>query len=630
MSILTSSALVQECSYNGFTFDPEYTLTTDVQIRPVPDKAGRTIIYNEYTISLRTKIFDVTGTTDAKVEQARVRLTKTGYRFVYRGRGMGGLEINVGSRKDVLWGPVPKVVGLKFFGGDRCVQLDWQVSIHIPDCPAAKFQFAPMEFSYRVEFHLRRNGRQNRVIAGELRIPNNRKSPGSRQLNDTPDAYRESIASPLARNFRREWGPWVIDESRTRLSFGWTDFEFDQSAFPEGIVYATASQRTHSSDVGLLQYVTTLRADYELAPGYSFLAAEKAFFQLVKDRFLGEDKVPPPKPPGNGGGNFIFPIPKPNANGVQANDSRPTFVPLHYEIDEPDLYGPPKAGFSLTFRIVSSSISTIIQNSGMFRPVPEADWTKWAASLKDSALHPRGWAQLRWTTGEDRIVDLCEVQTLGLPQSPSQGRHKLIELVGQPDPRMSWIIYEQQIVIEADSGVAEMRTLPEKELKPTKSGDFTAELVAGNHPFPGFGNPPRKAGHAQILELLRQLQEAELAGGFGNVGGSTPKPNSKKPDEGPTVQRRVNPSCTVYLVGRAMRVAYPIPCPRLEEIDDGGGEKIIPVLANRKDKGEGFVMGAIWNAIQPIYGAKWRLRYVLPKTPKGPIPPPPNPMLGSR
>ena len=102
--------------------------------------------------------------------------------------------------------------------------------------------------------------------------PSNRTAPGSRRINDSPDQYREKVATPVPVGFRREWAPWVVNEDRTVLSFGWTDSEFDQAVFPEGTVWAEASHRTHSSDVGFLQDVTTLRGEYEIAPGYDFRA----------------------------------------------------------------------------------------------------------------------------------------------------------------------------------------------------------------------------------------------------------------------------------------------------------------------------------------------------------------------
>lgn len=617
MGILSSSSVAAVTSYNGFVFDPDYTTTTQLVVTPVEDPAGRTTMYNEYRIRLRSYI---TGApTDAAVVAARQRLTKFGGAFVYGGtsRGVGTISLNTTSRRDVLYGPKPTLLALEPKGPNAC-RLDWEVMLRVPDCPAARYSFAPMALAYRVEFRIRRNGRTDRAVTGELRIPNNRKLPGSREILDSPDRYRETIPPPVPEGFRREWGPWQIDESRTRLSFGWTDSELDGSAFPPGVVDAKVSQTTRSTGPGMLQWETTIRAEYEALPGYEAVPLLH-WARVVKDRIVDAKK----------------------RLAAQPGKAPPTFVPVAFECSEPDLFHPGRQAFAVTYRVSGVGVRDILNASGMWRPVPDSDWKQWDYSLKESAHHPRGIARLKWTANEDRIVDLCGDEDGSDPYAPSKFGPS-----GMPPavvaPATSWLAYRNDVQVEADSGTTEMRQLPKLELKPTTPGELQSELrggaglpppavpytlpAIGQEPARGaadfggtYGGPPA-ADDARVRKALDDWNRTAGTTGFDALLAGRTDP--RKPEQGATVQQRGG-SVVVYMTGFAVRAGVEIPCPELKEVE---GET--PVPANRRDKGEGFVTGCVGNAGVPIFGARWRLRYTLKRIPTGPIPAPPNPLLG--
>ena len=140
--------------YNGYEFDSS-TVTTGVEIRPMQDAAGRTVTHCVYAITLQSKLSG--SATSAVVKDATARLTKQGGVFIYTGRGVGDLSINTGKVRDVMWGPVPRILSVKPLGG-QAVTLTWQVEVAIPTCGDAKYAFAPMEFCFKVTYDIDRAG----------------------------------------------------------------------------------------------------------------------------------------------------------------------------------------------------------------------------------------------------------------------------------------------------------------------------------------------------------------------------------------------------------------------------------------------------------------------------------------
>ena len=77
-------------------------------------------------------------------------------------------------------------------------------------------------------------------------IPNNRTNPALNYSYDNPDKYRDKVSPPVPFGFRREWGDWNIDPSRTELSFSWVDKEFGRNVYPPGIVSVKASHNVRT------------------------------------------------------------------------------------------------------------------------------------------------------------------------------------------------------------------------------------------------------------------------------------------------------------------------------------------------------------------------------------------------
>lgn len=174
----------------------------------------------------------------------------------------------------------------------------------------------------------------------------------------------------------------------------------------------------------------------------------------------------------------------------------------------------------------------------------------------------------------------------------------------RPDPASSWCSYTAGVRIEEDHGVVTSCVLPPD---PLTSRQRTV-------PFDAAVGPPRKIVPSRsIFPPADDYQ----------VGDRDPKAAAR--DGGPVAaQRRTEPETYIYLEGGAVRLLYPIPCPTLT-----GMNGVALTNANRLDHGEGFTQQIIANTIWPVYGARWRLRFLVTTEAlfSGDLQVPPNPFL---
>jgi hypothetical protein len=194
---------------------------------------------------------------------------------------------------------------------------------------------------------------------------------------------------------------------------------------------------------------------------------------------------------------------------------------------------------------------------------------------------------------------------LNLGSLSSQGM--LNQMVQQcfppPTKANSWLYYECWLEFEADPGVVIGQTLP------------TEPLV-----------PSGKANHWNVLTSTSGPPDSVPASLFAPLAELIDSANDQIDDTGGAqtfVQQRNSPIIVVNLVGKALRAGFPIPIPELISFGDATLQ-----LVTRLDHGEGFKTGIIGNTDVPIYGAGWRLRYVVTgELPTNAIPVPPNPTM---
>jgi hypothetical protein len=597
-------------SYNGYSNFSAYTKCTSLECRPVPDSTNRTTVYNEYTVAFHTTITGAACATE--IPRMRAALSKNGGPLIISGLlATGDVFLNIGTVRDVSWGPW--VDSLRFdpsIGGRRAAALDWTLRFRVPECADAKYLKRPMDYSWVPTYTTDDCGYSTRSIAIRLRIPQNRIVPGAPIAQDSLDDYVELVLPPEIPGFRRTFGPREYSADRTEMRWSCTDTEFEYVCPPPGVVKETASVSFTSDGSAGFVWNGVINYSCELPKGGTLPTALAAAEDLIQDRRkqLGTLNQGGAQAFGGGGGGG-------NLQNVPVGKA--VVIPLSWSITEPEVFGRRKYDISVTFTFTTTR-EELLNNGGLWRPAPNrGNWRLWSLSLQDTALDPRGYADLTFDAGGDGIVDLCGN---GIVRTSDLGADAGVKVIpgrlkgGFPpcQPENSWHSYTNRVYLEQESGVTGMRTLPKKSLdSDTDRGgtvDALGRLIGGG-------------------------------GGGGAVGGGIPfQPPLPPPgggggrldptytDKGGTSARRVRrPQQWVIMEGSAVRVGYEVPEPKLVDIN---GIKLLP--CNRPDAGEGFRQWPVFcNGIQTTYRAEWKLRY-LPESdlPDKPLPQPPNPTMG--
>lgn len=583
------------CSYGEFVFGPD-TETTGVSITPQYDSAGRTVTHVLYGLDLRTHITGATSgsTSDANVAAALRILTTQGLPLVYTGRGMGDFKINTGPRKDVIWGPKPRVRA-KPIGGDRVCEIDWHVDVCTLLCADAMWK-GLLEYNFSLAFDLDYAGYTTRRYSGHLKIAATRSlaSPAAfRALQDVADKYREQIVPPVPKKFRRESQSYTVSAGKDRLDFNVVDVQLPPNVPPNGIIKCEASH-TYSTGTGLDQitrWVGTLSATYELAVGTPASNAVVAFQALLLDR-LDQVKT---MFTGEGVGKGVPPV----KSAVKP-------LPHQITVSEPKIYDRTEVRLSCSYRLIGVGLAAILRAGGLWRDTGNV-WATWAKFSGD-AMGPRGHAKLVLATNDDKIVDLCGFTTptypaVGTGPDPAPTKTSVstaaavADLVKAafppPSAADSWMSYTCNTHVSVDTGRVVVKTLP------------AAPLVAKYEQpaWDAMGSPPSGPG----------------------VGGSIFPPagtyNQSSQVVDTVVQQRTTPTLHIRLTGSALRAGFGIPCPELVSVNG-----VRPTLVNGAGEG-GFRQGVVGNVGVPLIGAAWDLHYVLESIPPGSLAVPPNDFL---
>lgn len=588
-------------SYGAYTF-PSNVETTSISIVPQYDAAGRTVIYNRIKLSLRAVL---TGfAIDAAVRAVAQVLTKPAYPFRYVGSGYG-LVVNVGGVRDVVWGPKPLDASVKPLGGGHAAELTWTVEVCIPDGPSARYDLAPMEFYFTLAYDVDASGYTTRTYEATVRIPQTRAFPTARTIQDSADRLLEQITPALLPGFRRVPGGHTLSPDKCSLTAYCTDVQMPPNVPPAGVVDCAASHSLSSTPGNWQMWSGTLEASYEIARnGVATVAvARDAFFALAKDRINHTiDTISRAEPV------------ELRTGGADGRRNRPTVIPVSFTMTEPEIYGRTKARFSLSYRVVGANLKTMLQASGMWRPVPGTNWFTWAESM-GPVIGPRGHAGLIFSPNDDRIVDLLQpvppnLGLLGSLNSRGAGATAIpAGVFPDPTPEQSWISYTCAVFVETANGVVRVTGLPTKPREAAgdvygpasqaaagiATGIVAGIWDAGAATSPFFFPPPRQAAQQ-------------------NDGGT---------DKKQSPQRRARQTSVLWMIGHALRVKYAIPAPTA---DKWGDATLTP--ANRQDRGEGFWSAVVGNVIWPVTAAKWRLRYEMDTVPAAGAPVLPNPLLG--
>jgi hypothetical protein len=194
-------------AYNGVTFGARME-TKNIDIKPVYDAAGRTVVYNLYSLTIDTDVYVHGQTADTSLEALRRQLLQPAVRLDYTTKGLGNnIVINNqagGDFRECIWGPKPQLLSRRPVGTNQYVRIVWRIDWAVADCPnPLQKQSSIMEFCYKVSFDIDKGGYTNRTYSGFFRSAQTRKTVNDRTLQATADQFREQIIASIIPGFRR-------------------------------------------------------------------------------------------------------------------------------------------------------------------------------------------------------------------------------------------------------------------------------------------------------------------------------------------------------------------------------------------------------------------------------------------
>jgi hypothetical protein len=547
-------------SYNGFTW-PDGT-KTKLALQFVADSSGRTVTHTICKLTVEGHITAGAQAGNGAAQEAsltaiRAALERPAGQLVYEGRGFGDLSINTaGARRDLHWGPFPKMLSFETMGVDYSAKVSWQVEVALLGCLGAPSQGEVMEFNYEVEWDRDRSGYTRRTFTGHLIIPMTRTAAASDRVPDSVDAYFDRFVPLVPVGFRREVNKTKLSEDRTRLDFTFTDEELP-APFPDNIVHASGSHTQENfRPRNFCGWNGSIEAEYEVAKGKPRGIAWNAFLDLLETRVRGEVANGPP-------GTFC--------------------APVKLRFNEP-LYDKRTASFTFNYFLVCGEKAVRDTPGGfnwfplgsMWSPVA-GNFGRWSASLADGAQNPRGNSKMKFDANADAIVDLClnsgvrrlvsagHVAVLqgqaGPIGTPWEELTRRLGVPAVPTPAGSWLHYEVKLIVEPDDNIIEHR--------PLAMGQLPVKAVPQSQSMPTF-QFPIQISPPSIFQAI------------------------------------ASPTYYVRLVGRALRLAYTIPAPSLVSV---GGSATVP--ANSPGLGCSWSSWLAGFSTHEIYASEFSLRWAV-------------------
>lgn len=551
MAALTSSGTL---SYHGVTFG--VFTKSNVKIRPIPDRAKRTTVALEYFFDVSSYILAADGGDTSAEMLANVQraLTHKGGRLQYLNWGFGDLDINNpnGTVRDITYGPHPELIDCVHLGPNNAWLVKWTCRTTIPNqCSGASYSNRdPLLYNYEMDVAIDKHGYTTRTVTGVIEIPVGQLA-GSTTVPAAADNQWERIYKqiPIPPGFQRQTRH-QLDDSKRVMHFTIVDQEEPRTAF---MMDCTEWNGSHELSGGLSSgwatYTNTISATYRLSRDAPKVKAFQHFGALVKSR-----------------------IDKSWANST-------AIIPLDFRCT--DRLHNDEVSFSFTYSFtITGGKETALLASGMWEPIPQNIWQRWAATVSDTAAHPLGNAKFLFNPTSDAIISLCG-NKLPPPMSPGQAA------TGKPVGAFAGNNAFQENRKEEPEFYAYYECWLEY------SG-FNAVMF--HHPL---GSPP-DAGKQKGEDKFGY----KIPFGQGNLTEDF-------------VQYAGAAGCVFILCGRAMRAGQPVTPPTLHSV--GGVEAILvqPWVRQKEVARYG----------KKVFVAEWRLVYRLPKTTPFNMPMPPNPLI---
>jgi len=510
--------VVGHLNYNGYTFDG----ATHIKVRSEPqyDEAQRVITYVKHEITVDAIITpdSTSGTsTDSAMLNIRRRLLQQGGALILTGKGFGNdIIVNVsdggyaggsGAKRDVRWGPIPRILAWEPIGSKAACLVTWACTTCVPLCPAGiatTGASAKLAWNYSINFSIDR-GITTRTITGYLEIPQTRRAnivlgKASTIVWLSVDREWEAVIGPPLFGFERSTNR-TISKNRSRIDYTITDTEIpSNNAYPLGMTHASGdySVRWKRGSKESVLYRSTLSMDLETAPGVSGTWAWVVFLKEAQRRI-----------------EFAL-------KESSSSDPLKKQFAIVNEISLRESIFSRECSFRVSW-VFTSSIKDFMEDSGLWTPIKGTDWNKWRQSLAHSEFHPRGVAQLSNQPGNDIIVDLC------LGSQPKLHDNTLIGY-GYPDKmkfglknkkppkKTSWLDYFSSYTIQKSSALSKQRYLQGPE---TDSGSASQDE--------GKPSYPTRNGTADVIQLAGETGYSVIyEGNAERAGWPIPRPKIEK------------------------------------------------------------------------------------------------------
>lgn len=407
------------------------------------DDSQRTTLYHRYKLRVETTIYaengDNPGFAGAHFQRIRDRLTKKGQALTISHGGFSDslFDVNVYDygRKDVTFGPHPRVVTWEPVGYENAVHVIWECEFCVSACNRYT---GIMALNYLMSHRIDSGGYTTRTVSGYIEIAMTRLG---RSTPDTADNYRDAIQIGQMANFQRET-TWNLSADKRRAEFTIVDTEIKSpNAYAPGVISIEGNHNANWSIRAAAKLPQTIRATIELAQGQPRSRAWEIFRAIVNQRLSFNNPAE----------RFI--------ENLSAEES---------------LFGN-RISFSISFytfikpnEAIMNGIMGVFGGTGLFTPLNLSTWQQWKISVSGLQSH-RGQANIQHTADQDQIVDLCSTEFKAtsvtnnrLPPTPMP--LSLGSLYNQkPLPAKSYLRYESSMEYEEDTPTTTQVTVDEDD-----------------------------------------------------------------------------------------------------------------------------------------------------------------------
>jgi hypothetical protein len=435
----------QLVTYNGYSFNEYSDISFSATM--ADDDAARTTLYHRYKMRVETTIYaestDSEGQAGSHFARIRDRLTKKGQALTIYHLGFhdAPFDVNVHpyGRRDVTFGPHPRVVTWEDIGHENAVHVVWECDFAVSACNRWS---GIMSLNYQITTRIDVAGYTTRTISGYIEIAMTRIN--QRDIPDTADKYRNQITIPHLPNFHREHH-WHLSLDKRRADFTIVDTEIrSPNPFAPGVINISGNHGVGWSRRQAAVLPQTIRASIELAQGQPRSRAWEIFKAIVESRlkFATAETV------------FL--------ENLYCDESLFTNQ-FNFSLDYRTFIKPNES--------ILTALAGMFTSTGIGAPLGLGTWQAWKTSIQALQSH-RGQADLEHDPKKDQIIDLCS--DTFLPEGPAEAPRlprtpiplsntKLYNK--KPPPKDSYIKYQTYLEAREDTPTTVQITVDPDDLK---------------------------------------------------------------------------------------------------------------------------------------------------------------------